>query len=251
MKFTYVEKILALIPYTSPSKGKVFYDHILKYKPKKCLELGFAHGTATNYIAAALDELGNGHITAVDLIKSKNERPNLEELLKKTGLEKYVSIFREKNSYNWFLNKDIEKNSDENYNCEPVYDLIFIDGPKDWTIDGLAFFLADKLLRKNGWIVFDDYLWSYLLDKEIDPCIPNYNVENLSDDQISKPNIKEVFHKLVMQHPNYSNFKVTDNVLAWAQKTEDNQNRYLSFNSKASFKYKLIHTLKKLLGRKY
>ena len=42
-------KILSLIPFTSPSKGEIFYDHVIKYKPKKCLELGFAHGAATNY----------------------------------------------------------------------------------------------------------------------------------------------------------------------------------------------------------
>ncbi len=249
MLFSEIEKILALIPYTSPSKGKIFYDHVLKYKPKKCLELGFAHGTATNYIAAALHEIGEGHITAVDLTKSKNEKPNLEELLKKTKLEKYVSIYREKESYNWFLNKDIEKYSDKSYNCIPRYDLIFIDGPKDWTIDGFAFFLADKLLKKNGWIVFDDYLWSDY--KIVDQKVPNYSPDKFDDDQIKKPNIKEVFHKLVMQHPNYSNFEITDDVLAWAQKTNENKDRFLSFESRASIKYKIIHILKKILGRKY
>ena len=249
MLFSDIEKILALIPYTSPSKGKIFYDHVLKYKPKKCLELGFAHGTATNYIAAALDELNSGHITAVDLIKSKNEKPNLEDLLKKTKLENFVSIYREKQSYNWFLNKEIEKNTDENYNCKPVYDLIFIDGPKDWTIDGFAFFLADKLLKKNGWIIFDDYLWSDY--KSINQKVPNYNPEEFDENQIKKPNIKEVFHKLVMQHPNYSNFIITDDVLAWAQKKDENQVRFLSYESKASIKYKIIHTLKKIIGRNY
>lgn len=249
MKFKNVEKILSLVPYTSPSKGKIFYDHVIKYKPKKCLELGFAHGTATNYIAAALDELKEGHITAVDLEKSKNEKPNLEELLIKTKLKKIVSIYREKNSYNWFLNKEIEINSDKNYNCKPIYDFIFIDGPKDWTVDGFAFFLADKLLKKNGWIVFDDYLWSDY--KSNNQKLPNYNPLNLSEDQISKPNIKEIFHKLVMQHPGYSNFKITDNVLAWAQKTKENQNIHLSFTSSASFKYKFLHIIKILIGRKY
>ena len=249
MKFKDVEKILSLIPFTSPSKGKIFYDHVIKYKPKKCLELGFAHGTATNYIAAALDELGEGHITAVDLEKSINEKPNLEELLIKTKLEKIISIHREKNSYNWFLNKDIEINSDKNYNCYPKYDLIFIDGPKDWTIDGFAFFLADKLLKKDGWIVFDDYLWKDY--KEINQKVPDYNPLNFSEDQTLRPNIKEVFHKLVMQHPEYSNFKITDDVLAWAQKTKENKNIHLSFTSSASFKYKFIHLMKKLIGRKY
>ena len=249
MLFKDIEKNLALIPYTSPSKGKIFYDHVLKYKPLKCLELGFAHGTATNYIAAALDELNCGSITAVDLIKSKDRDPNLEKLLDITKLTKFVNIFREKQSYNWFLNKEIEKNTDENYNCRPIYDLIFIDGPKDWTIDGFAFFLSDKLLKKNGWIVFDDYLWS---DYEIiNQKVPNFKPQEFDKSQIKKPNIKEVFHKLVMQHPSYSNFKITDNVLAWAQKTNENNTRFLSYESKASFKYKLIHSIKKIIGRKY
>ncbi len=249
MNFSDTANILALTPYTSPSKGKIFYDHVLKYKPKKCLELGFAHGVATNYIAAALQELNTGSITAVDLIKSKYEKPNIEELLEKTKLNKYVLIKREVQSYNWFLNKEIENNSDSSYNCKPIYDLIFIDGPKDWTIDGFAFFLSDKLLKINGWIVFDDYMWSDY--EKIDQKVPDYNPNKFDYDQITKPNIKEVFHKLVMQHPNYSNFKITDDTLAWAQKIDGNQKKILSFESKASFKYKMIHTLKKILGRKY
>jgi len=251
MKFNHIEKILALIPYTSPSKGKIFYDHVLKYKPKKCLELGFAHGTATCYIAAALAELGDGKITAVDLKKSHSIKPNIENLLDKTNLGKYVDVIREKNSYNWFLNREIEKNSDNNYNCESKYDFIFIDGPKDWTIDGLAFFLSDKILKKDGWIVFDDYLWNnYKVEEEMKD-IPDFDPSKFSEDQNTIPNVKEIFHKLVMQHPDYSNFNVMDNVLAWAQKTGDNKKRYLSFTSGASFKYKLIHTIKKLVGRKY
>ena len=80
MEFDKIQNILALIPYTSPSKGKIFYDHILKYKPKKCLELGFAKGTSVCYMAAALDELGYGSITAVDLDKSYFMEPNIENL---------------------------------------------------------------------------------------------------------------------------------------------------------------------------
>ena len=57
-----------------------------------------------------------------------------------------MQIVREVNSYNWFLKKQIEAQTKDGI-CEPCYDFIFIDGAKNWTIDGLAFFLADKLLR--------------------------------------------------------------------------------------------------------
>ena len=43
-----------------------------------------------------------------------------------------------------------------------------------------------------------------------------------------------------------------DNILAWAQKTNNNnETKNLSFVSGASFKYKIIHMIKNLIGRKY
>ena len=72
------------------------------------------------------------------------------------GLGHRVTIHREINSYTWFLKKKIAGQS-ANGKCEPCYDFCFIDGAKNWTIDGLAFFLVDKLLKADGWILFDDY----------------------------------------------------------------------------------------------
>ena len=86
--------------------------------------------------------------------------------------------------------------------------------------------------------------------KKINQNVPDYDPLNFSIDQISMPNIKQVFHLLVMQNPNYCNFEIIDNTLALAQKKNDN-NRFLKFNSKASLKYKFIHIIKKLVGRDY
>jgi predicted O-methyltransferase YrrM len=250
MKFDKISKLLHGIPYTSLSKGKNLYDVVIKNNLQNILELGFAHGVASCYMAAALDEFNSGKITVVDLEKSKNEKPNIEDLLNISGLSKYVDIFREKNSYNWFLNKEIGKNTDNNNNCIPKYDFVFIDGPKNWTIDGFAFFLVDKLLKKNGWICFDDYLWSYKDFLSLNMNIPNLEINQLSDDQINKPNVKEVFHKLVMQHEFYSNFRIEDNILAFAQKVKS-QVKNLNYSSSASFKYKIIDVVKKFIKRKY
>ena len=67
MKFNTIAKLVHGIPYTQRERGKKLYDHILKYKPENCLELGFAHGVASCYIAAALHEIGHGTLTCVDL----------------------------------------------------------------------------------------------------------------------------------------------------------------------------------------
>ena len=148
MKFDIVRSQLSGIPYIEPERAEILYNFILETQPENCLELGFAHGVSSCFIAAALDELGKGYLTTVDLIPSMEwQKPSIEQLLSKTGLENWVTIVRENTTYNWFLMKMIERQTSE-YICEPNYDFCFIDGPKNWTIDGSAFFLVDKLLAR-------------------------------------------------------------------------------------------------------
>lgn len=239
MKFKKIATYLDGIPYTHKEMGKRLYNHILATGAERCLELGFAHGVASCYMAAACHEKGSGLVTSVDLISSKNRNPNLEELLSITGLEDYCQIYREENSYTWFLKKEIERNSDK-YVCSPVYDFCFIDGPKNWTIDGFAFFLVDKLLNKNGWILFDDYRWVYSnYSKDL---LDGITIRELSSDQANTPNIRLVFQLLVMQHPSYSNFEI-DEDWAWAQKKVSQQKR-LKLTATKSFKYRLLKKLR-------
>ena len=214
MKFEVVRSQLEGIPYIDPKRAQVLYNFIIENKPSECLELGFAHGVSSCYIAAALDELGAGRLTSVDLIPSMTwQDPAIEELLTKTGLAKYVSVKRERTTYTWFLKKMIEKQSSGN-NCQPIYDFCFIDGPKNWTIDSSAFFLADKLLKEGGWILFDDFGWKYG-NREQMYGIP---LEDMGDDERNTPHIERIFKLLVMQHPNYSEFRVEEDDWAWARK---------------------------------
>ena len=108
MKFSEIRSHLEGIPFIDPQRAEVLYNFIVENKLSECLELGFAYGTSSCYIAAALDEIGEGHLTSVDLLDAAEwQKPCIEELLTKTGLGKYVTIAREKTSYNWFLKKKI------------------------------------------------------------------------------------------------------------------------------------------------
>jgi len=219
MKFEEVLAEVEGIPYISPRAGKVLYDFVLEARPRECLELGFAHGASSCYVAAALDELGEGHLTAVDLLSSAERRPSIEDLLEKTKLSQCVTVQREKNSYTWFLKKQIEQRSGSGA-CEPLYDFVYIDGPKNWTVDGCAFFLADKLLNQGGWILFDDYKWAYGQTREE---TDGFVHREMSEDQLKNPNIELVFRYLVMQHPDYSKFRIQDDEWAWAQKVQSSR----------------------------
>ncbi|HVX48613.1 MAG TPA: class I SAM-dependent methyltransferase [Chitinophagaceae bacterium] len=250
MKFSEINKLVKGIPFINESNAKILYDFIIDNKLTSCLELGFAHGTASCYIAAALDELGEGSLTSVDLIEAENIfKPGISELLTKTGLEKYVTVHREKTGYNWFLHDTIKKNTDSNNNCSTVYDLCIIDGPKNWTIDGSAFFCADKLLKKEGWLIFDDYNWTYNNAGRAREATDGITHRQLSEAELIVPHIKEIFHLLVMQHPSYSNFKIQqDGDWAWAQKIQMD-NKKVSYTYSTSFKHILTRSALSLIKK--
>ncbi len=225
MKFDQVRQIVGATPYMAMDEAWELYHFILDQAPRRLLELGHAHGVSSLYMAAALDELGEGTLDTVDLATSAARVPNIEDLLAKSGLSRLVRVCREQNSYTWFLKKQIE------VHAEPIYDFCFVDGPKNWTVDGLAFFLVDRLLRDNGWILFDDYGWTHAkhVGREATDGI---SVRSLSEDEINTPQIEAVFRLLVMRHPAYSNFKLQDGWWAWAQKRGDGS-RELSMEKKA------------------
>jgi hypothetical protein len=51
-----------------------------------------------------------------------------------------------------------------------------------------------------------------------------------------------------MQHPDYSRFKVLDEILAFAQKTSGDT-KQIEFESMVSLKYKLVGLMKMIAGR--
>ncbi len=232
MKFSDIRKVVGDTPYIGYSSARYLYDLIIRERLTKILELGVAHGTATCYMAAALHEIGGGKITSVDLLEAKERfRPSPVEQLTKINLQHLVQIVYTQTGYSWFLHDEIRRLSDST-SCKPDYDLCIIDGPKNWTIDGGAFFMVDKILKENGQIIFDDYLWNYTGDylkgkSETD----GIDHSKLSAAERNTSHIKEVFDLLVMQHPNYSEFIVhPDDNWAIARKTSSgNKNHTIKY----------------------
>jgi predicted O-methyltransferase YrrM len=206
MKFETIFSMIGSVPYISKNNARFLYDMILKERLGSILELGIAHGTATCFMAAALQELGEGSITSVDLIEV-DFKPSAEEQLEKTGLSRFATVTRMQTGYTWFLHDEIVRNTTDNV-CNEIYDLCIIDGPKNWTIDGAAFFMVNKLLKKNGWIIFDDYHWTYAEANNRRSSTDGITHRSLSKDEQEIPHVKEIFELLVKQHPNYGNFKL-------------------------------------------
>jgi predicted O-methyltransferase YrrM len=236
MKFDEVHSLVGHVPFISRGNARYLYDLVLRENYTKILELGIAHGTATCYMAAALEELGQGQITSVDLIETASHfQPTPEEQLLRIGLSQFVEVIRMQTGYTWFLHDNILRNTYGSV-CREEYDLCIVDGPKNWTIDGAAFFFADKLLKPGGRIIFDDYLWTYLKNDKYCDATDGISHRSLSRAELETPQIKEVFELLVVQHPNYSDFELLADS-SWAiAKKKSSANKSYSIIYSSSYK---------------
>jgi predicted O-methyltransferase YrrM len=218
MDFDTISSKIAGIPHMSSSQGRVIYDHLCRTGATQVLELGTAHGVSASYMGAAIEANGGGYVNTIDSIYgARHYDPSAAQTVAKAGLEAVVNrIELDCSSYNWWLMKQIAAQSDKAGNCEPVYDFCYIDGAHNFTVDGLAFFLVDKLLKPGGWLLLDDLKWTYASSNSESA---NVGELPLSDEEMHSPQIMPVFELLVQQHPDYAEFKVQDDNWGWAQKT--------------------------------
>jgi predicted O-methyltransferase YrrM len=251
MRLEELRPLIERVPYVSPQQGRILYEHIRRTRPAEVLELGFAHGASSCYIAAALAENGHGRLTTVDLEETRGHfRPSIEELLERTALARWVDVRRERTSYTWFLKKKVEERS-QGAACRPLYDFCYVDGSKNWTIDGLAFFLVDKLLNEGAWLLFDDLKWSYRMMEQRHGLRVSDGIvhRELGEDELATPHVELIFRLLVMQHPDYGEFRIEDDNWAWARKVR-RDHRTLLVDTRLSARtlvYKLAWPLRRLI----
>jgi len=220
-----VAAAVADIPFMSPELGRRVYDHVRRTRPATVLELGTAHGVSAAYIAAALEANRTGALITVDHGQAAYSPPP-EEVLAGADVRHRVEIVRQHSSYNWWLKEQIEQASDAQGNCEPRFDFCYLDGAKNWNVDGLAVILIEKLLRPEGWLLMDDLEWTYEHNPWIAPSGDGRPLAALSPSELSEPHLGAVFELLVKQHPSFSLFVREDAWYGWAQKRPGAPRRY-------------------------
>jgi len=209
--FEQVAAAVAGVPFMSPEQGRVIHDHVAGTHAREVLELGTAHGVGAAYLAS-----GGAHVTTVDFAGAAYD-PSPEQTLARAGVADRVTIVREYSSYTWWLKEQVAARSDAHGNVEPAYDFIYLDGAKNWTIDGLAVVLIEKLLRPGGWLLMDDLPWTYADDpgREATDGIVH---RELSEPERTEPHLRAVFDLIVAQHPSFTELKIQDEWWGWARK---------------------------------
>jgi predicted O-methyltransferase YrrM len=224
MGFDDVARAVAGVPFMSPEQGRLVYDHVRATRPAEVLELGTAHGVGAAYLAAGLEDNGAGRLTTVDFAGAAYDPPP-EAVLARAGVAARVQVVREFSSYTWWLKEQVQARSDRAGNVEPLYDFVYLDGAKNWTIDGLAVVLVEKLLRPGGWLLMDDLDWTYAQDpgREATDGIVH---RELSAPERSEPHLRAVFELIVAQHPSFTDVRVQDEWWGWARKAPGEPRRY-------------------------
>lgn len=76
MQFEAIADLLRGIPYTPPPLGRRLYEFVQENRVSRILELGFAHGVSTCYMAAALSANGSGSILTIDDHSARDRDPS-------------------------------------------------------------------------------------------------------------------------------------------------------------------------------
>jgi predicted O-methyltransferase YrrM len=198
MKIEDVASVVGDTPFMTADQARRMTKLIRRSRAARVLELGFAHGVSTCYIAAALDEMGEGSVTSIDLVGSAQREPRAEDLLEKCGLAGRVELIREPRSFTWRMMRWLDEGRHD------AFDLVYLDGGHSWDVTGFAFFLVDRLLAPGGWLVFDDIDWTF----ETSPFYTAGQLAGMPEDFRSTPQVRKVFELLVLPHPGYERGRI-------------------------------------------
>jgi len=210
------------LPHTNSRRGRTLYQHIRNSRPETLLEMGTARGGSAVFIAAALQANGAGHLTSVDSLRWQRRDPSPHDVIEKAGLGDWVTFDASYSTYTWYLKTQIEKHLGRSGNVQPIYDFIFLDGAKNWSTDGLAVVLAERLLRPGGWLLLDDLGWSYANNVKTSQHY-GLKIDQLSDQERDEPHLRAIFDLLIRTNPAFDQFRIEDDWWGWARKS---RNRY-------------------------
>jgi predicted O-methyltransferase YrrM len=210
VRFEDVDRLVAGTKYMSSRQGQLVYEFLVGQKLGRVLELGFAHGKSTCYLAAAADELGgDAHVLTMDRKGVLDREPNLHQLLDRCGLADRVTPVIAETSYTWELMKLLERDP------QPRFDFAYIDAGHTWDVTGFGFLLVDRLMAPGGWVLFDDLDWTLATSPALRDAP---ETRRLPEEQRTAPQVRKVFELLVRTHPDYVEVHERDG-WGWARKS--------------------------------
>jgi predicted O-methyltransferase YrrM len=156
-------------------------------------EIGVGIGATTIKIARELDNKGTIHL--FDFTEKLEELASDLRRLGYSNIHCYANTSKYWDSYDWTLAKFLLEGK------RGIYDYIYVDGAHTFTVDGLAFFLCDRLLKPGGFLEFDDYNWKFSISPG--ECMRHTRQEFMTDEQLDTAQIAMVVDLFLKSNPLY------------------------------------------------
>lgn len=219
---TVLERLKAYQPPEGWEGGSIFllpenamrdiYQFIIDNQLTRCIELGTGFGATTCAMTAAVEELGTGKVTSVDMYE--HQPVNVHVLTKHIELsEQQLEFISDELGYNWYLPELIKQQTQHDV-CEPLFDFCLLDGAHEWEPDALAFMLVARLIKPGGWIAVDDINYFFRLI----PGWENFH-QDKTDRELDTLQMEMVYELMVKTHPDFCDFRLTHNGrIGWARK---------------------------------
>ena len=202
---------------SKPNNVVIELLHVLKMQQNNLTicEIGVGIGATT---LAICDNLSVGdklylfdyEDTLYELMKDLNNK-----ICPKNKVISYGNSRKQFDSYAWSLASLAEKE-------DSLFDLVFLDGAHDFTIDYVAISLLKKLINDKGFIVIDDLELTFR-----DVCLHNRlqtekYYERYSLQQIRIPHMKKIINLLLEQDIDFKKISISnfDNSIAIYQKSK-------------------------------
>lgn len=104
-------------------------------------------------------------------------------------------------SYSWSLCNMLFKMR-ENH-LDGIFDVVYLDGAHSFIHDGLSCCIIKEMIKKDGYIVFDDLYWSYAKSPTANPEV-NPEIKNLyTDEQINECQVQRVVNAFMLNDKSF------------------------------------------------
>jgi predicted O-methyltransferase YrrM len=207
------------LKYMDAPRAAYLRELIRKHRAENLLELGFAHGKSSAYLAAILEDEGRGHLTTIDVEGARRRTPAIAAVLEAVGLGHRVTPLFAERSFTWELAKMLERSP------RPQFDFCYLDGGHTWDVTGFGFVLVDMLLKPGGLIVFDDLDWTI----DTSPSAKKRQgkgYQKFSADERAAKGVRMVWEIIVPRFGYTDVFEKREFHWGIAQKPELNETRY-------------------------
>lgn len=171
----------------TPSKDAiVLLRKVLSLRPDPVIaEIGVGVGATTVELAKLLNNRGELHLFDYE--------DRLSELLSEIDELGFCNIVRYPNgrktfdSYNWNLAKMLREM--RRAQQPGIFDLVYLDGAHAFHHDAPAALVLKELLRPGGYLLFDDYKWTFASSPRANPKVNSFTASSYSEEQINEPHI--------------------------------------------------------------